>query len=140
MQDESRPKAINDTTMNQDTAARFDREFAPRIAAVIAGLFKQHVRVEVVPYAGAGHPTRVTLTGARLVSPHGYVHPLNVSLTWDSDAINGLMQPDGEARFVRYLTAIPRKMQNWEGGRPIDFGSRAQAEPSILIGGLDFEA
>jgi hypothetical protein len=74
------------------------------------------------------------------VSPHGYVHPLNVSLTWDSDAINGLMQPDGEARFARYLTAIPRKMQNWEGGRPIDFGSRAQAEPSILIGGLDFEA
>jgi hypothetical protein len=126
--------------MNQDSAARFDREFAPRIAAVIADLFKQQLHVEVVPYAGTGHPTRVTLAGDRLVSPHGYAYPLNVSLTWDSDAINGLMQPDGEARFARYLGAIPAKLRNWEGGRPVDFGSRTQAEPSILFGGLDFEA
>ena len=108
MQGETRTKTPHDATMNQDSAARFDREFAPRIAAVIASLFKQHVHVEVVPYAGTGHPTRVTLTGDRLVSPHGYVHPLNVSLTWDSDAINGLMRPDGEARFARYLGALPR--------------------------------
>jgi len=126
--------------MNQDLADRFEREFAPRIAAVIANIFGEHVRVEVIPYAGAGHPTRVRLSGERLANAHGYHYPLNVSLTWDSDAIRGLMQPGGEARFARYLEAVRIKLGNWEGGRPVDFGSRAQAEPAILIGGLDFEA
>jgi hypothetical protein len=129
--------------MNQETARQFDREFAPRIASAIAALFGEHVRVEMMPYEGAGHPTRVKITGDRLPNLHGhedYTHPLNVSLTWDSDAIRGLLQPDGEARFARYLAAIPLKLQNWQGGRAVDFGSRSQAEPAILIGGLDFEA
>jgi len=126
--------------MNQDLADRFEREFAPRIAAMIASIFEQHVRVEVVPYTGAGHPTRVSLSGDRLANTHGYHYPLNVALTWDSDAIRGLMQPGGEARFARYLDALRVKLGNWEDGRAVDFGSRAQAEPAILIGGLDFEA
>ena len=126
--------------MNQDLADRFEREFVPRIAAVIASIFEQRVRVDVIPYAGAGHPTRVSLTGERLANTHGYHYPLDVSLTWDGDAIRELMQPGGEARFARYLDALRVKLGNWQSGRLIDFGSRAQAEPAILIGGLDFEA
>jgi hypothetical protein len=129
--------------MNQETAWRFDQEFAPRIAAAVRRIFSGHVHVEVMPYEGAGHPTRVKITGDRLTNLHGhddYTHPLNVLLTWDSDAIHELMQPGGEARFARYLAAIPGKLQNWEGGRAVDFGSRSQAEPAILIGGLDFGA
>ena len=125
--------------MNQETAARFEREFVPRITATLARIFSERVHVDVIPYGGARHPTRVRITAGILRAGHGYTYPLDVSLTWDSDAIHGLQEPGGEARFARYLDALPRKLDNWQGGRAIDFSSRSQAEPSILIGGLDFE-
>jgi hypothetical protein len=126
--------------MNQETAARFEREFVPRITAALARFFSERVHLEVIPFGGARHPTRVRITADLLSAGHGYTYPLNISLTWDSDAIQGLLEPDGEARFARYLDALSCKLGNWQGGRAIDFGSRSQAEPSILIGGLDFEA
>ncbi|CAG4902156.1 DUF5594 family protein [Paraburkholderia gardini] len=126
--------------MNQETAACFERDFVPRITATLVRIFSQRVHIDVIPYGGALHPTRVRITGDILPAGHGYAHPLNVALTWDSDAIHGLLAPGGEARFARYLAALPRKLDNWQGGRAIDFGSRSQAEPSILLGGLDFEA
>ena len=43
------------------------------------------------------------------------------------------------ARFAGYLAALPGKLRAWQEPRGIDFGSLSQADPAILIGGLDFE-
>ncbi|PLZ03238.1 hypothetical protein CY652_05315 [Burkholderia sp. WAC0059] len=126
--------------MNDDVFRQFETRFAPRIAEHLAGRFGPGVRVEVLPRTGRGHPTRVRIAG----EPHGHRHPypfaLNLSLTWDSDEIDRLMEPDGEARFARYLEATVSKLRAWESVRSVDFASCTQGEPEILIGGLDFEA
>jgi hypothetical protein len=125
--------------MSIEAAHRFEEEFAPRIAARLASQFGPTVHVEVVPREGPGHPTRVRIMGEASEYRHPYVYPLNVSLTWDSDEIERLMEPGGELRFAHYLDATVRKMACWETARPVDFGSRTQGEPEVLIGGLDFE-
>ncbi|MDR3097044.1 MAG: DUF5594 family protein [Paraburkholderia sp.] len=125
--------------MNSAAAHRFEVEFAPRIAAVLASHFGPAVRVEVMPNEGRGHPTRVRVQGMPSELRHPYAYPLNVSLTWDVDEIERLMEPGGEARFEHYLQATVRKMASWETARPVDFSSRTQGEPEVLLGGLDFE-
>jgi hypothetical protein len=125
--------------MSIEAAHRFEEAFAPRIAAQLASQFGPAVHVEVVPREGPGHPTRVRLIGAASEYRHPYVYPLNVSLTWDVDEIEGLMEPGGEARFEHYLVALARKLASWETARPVDFASRTQGEPEVLLGGLDFE-
>jgi hypothetical protein len=125
--------------MRPETIARFDTEFAPRIAATIAGL-DAGVHVEVLPYEGHGHPTRVRVSGKTVEALRHYPHPLNLHLTWDSDEIERLMGEGGQARFDAYLHAIPRKLDAWRNAREIDYRTHSQAEPEILLGGLDFEA
>ncbi|MEM5330025.1 DUF5594 family protein [Paraburkholderia sp. JHI2823] len=125
--------------MSIEAVRRFEEEFAPRIAAKLAKQFGPSVHVDVVPGAGLGHPTSVHLRGLANEHRHPYVYPLNVSLTWDTDEIESLMGPGGEARFEHYLEATVRKMASWESARPVDFASRTQGEPEVLIGGLDFE-
>lgn len=126
--------------MNPQTIARFDREFAPRIAAKIAGLFDTGIQAEVLPYEGHGRPTRVRIWAEPIEALRHYPHKLNLHLTWDSDEIEGLMHEGGEARFASYLAAIPRKLEAWHYARDVDFRSHTQAEPEVLLGGLDFEA
>ena len=125
--------------MDSAAAHRFEEEFAPRIAAILASHFGPSVRVEVLPNEGRGHPTRVRLQGVPSELRHSYSYPLNVSLTWDVDEIERLMEPGGDARFEHYLAATVRKMAAWETARPVDFASRTQGEPEVLLGGLDFE-
>ncbi|RFU46529.1 DUF5594 family protein [Paraburkholderia sp. DHOC27] len=125
--------------MNPETIIRFDTEFAPRIAATIAGL-DPAVRVEVLPYQGHGHPTRVRIFAAPSEALRHYPHALNVHLTWDTDEIERLMGEGGAARFDSYLQAIPRKLDAWRNAREIDFRSHSQGEPEMLLGGLDFES
>lgn len=125
--------------MSIEAAHRFEEEFAPRIAARLARQFGPTVHVDVVPREGRGHPTRVRLIGEASEFRHPYSYPLNVSLTWDVDEIERLMEPDGEVRFAHYLDATVRKMASWEAARLIDFATRTQGEPEVLIGGLDFE-
>ncbi|WP_322103391.1 DUF5594 family protein [Paraburkholderia sp. J41] len=126
--------------MSIDAIHRFEESFAPRIAAALARQFDDAVRVEVVPCEGRGHPTRVLI---RAEPYHGSRHhgsyALNVALTWDVDEIERLLEPDGEARFAHYLDSLERKIKAWESARPIDFASLTQAEPEVLLGGLDFE-
>ncbi|HEV3422737.1 MAG TPA: DUF5594 family protein [Paraburkholderia sp.] len=126
--------------MSPETVARFDTEFAPRIAETIAGLFDTGVHAQVLPYQGHGHPTRVKVTGEPIEALRHYPHKLNLHLTWDSDEIERLMGEGGGVRFAAYLNAIPRKLEAWHNAREVDFRSHTQAEPEILIGGLDFEA
>jgi hypothetical protein len=125
--------------MSHEAVYRFEEEFAPRIAARLAGHFGPAVRVDVVPNEGRGHPTRVRLQGAPSAARHPYPYPLNVSLTWDIEEIERLMEPDGEERFEHYLEATVHKLASWETARPVDFASRTQGEPEVLLGGLDFE-
>jgi len=126
--------------MNPETVARFDTEFAPRIAEKIVGVFATDVHADVLPYGGHGHPSCVRLWAEPIEALRRYPHPLNLHLTWDSDEIERLMGDDGVARFASYLNALPRKLDAWHNAREIDFRSHTQADPEILIGGLDFEA
>jgi hypothetical protein len=132
--------SVMETRMNPDTVARFDHEFAPRIAATIAGLFDPGIHTEVLPWQGHGHPTRVRVWAVPIEALRHYPYPLNLHLTWDSDEIERLMGEGGEARFARYLEALPRKFDAWHSAREVDFRSHTQAEIEMLLGGLDFEA
>jgi len=125
--------------MSIEAFRRFEEEFAPRIAAKLASQLGPSVHIDIVPYEGHGHPTRVRLRGLANEHRHTYSYPLNVSLTWDIDEIERLMEPGGEARFEHYLEATVRKASSWESARAVDFTTRSQGEPEVLIGGLDFE-
>ena len=50
-----------------------------------------------------------------------------------------LFAKGGEVRLAGYLAALPAKLRAWQEPRGIDFRSLSQADPAILIGGLDFE-
>jgi hypothetical protein len=126
--------------MDRHEAARFEAQFAYRIAAKISDLLDRDVHAEVIPGTGAHAVTRVRVYAARSGGEHGYAHPLNLFLTWDEYEIARLFEPDGEARFLRYLEAMSAKLDAWQDARRIDLGSRSQAEPMVLVGGLDFEA
>jgi hypothetical protein len=126
--------------MRPENAARFDAEFVPRIAEAIAACFATTVHTEVQPYGGPGHPTRLRVHAAPLKHIAQFAHPLNLYLTWDSDEIERLMNDEGQARFARYLAALPRKLAAWRYARELDFSSHTQGEPVALIGGLDFES
>ncbi|MBP0608222.1 MULTISPECIES: DUF5594 family protein [Burkholderia] len=125
--------------MQPETARRFDTEFAPRIAQAIAAFFADHVQTDVVPYGGHGHPTRVQIRSAPHEHVSGFVYPLNLELTWDTDEIERLMEPDGPQRFEHYLAALPKKLSAWQSARDIDLASRTQGDPLVRLGGLDFE-
>jgi len=125
--------------MNAQIIQHFEQILAPRIARRLAEQLGPAVRIEIVPYESSAHPTRVRIVGHAFAHRHPYACELNVSLTWDSREIERLMQPDGEARFASYLQALGRKLHGWESARAVDFTSRTQGEPEILIGGLDFE-
>lgn len=124
--------------MSPESAARFDKQFAPRIAEAIAACFATTVHTEVLPYGGHGHPTRVRIHAAPLDALGQYPHPLNLYLTWDSDEIERLMGDEGPTRFANYLAALPRKLTAWTHARELDFLSHTQGEPVTLLGGLDF--
>jgi len=126
--------------MTQEIAQRFEAQFAPRIAESIFGVFAQRIKVEVIANQGNGHPTRVHIHGEPIERAGKFAHPLNAYLTWDGCEIEGLFGADGEAKFARYLAALPNKIFAWQVPRQIDFRSRTQAEVSVLLGGLDFES
>lgn len=128
-------------TLTTDTAARFGAELAPRIVETIAGLYGGRLAACIEPTELPGVPVRVHI-GA-VVPPdlpaRRYPHPLNITLAWDGREVEGLFGADGPARFARYLEALPAKLAAWQEPRQIDLPSRSQADPAVLIGGLDFE-
>jgi hypothetical protein len=129
--------------VKRDNAHRFETEFMPRIVERVARVVDRGVRVDIVSYDDPSSPTRLHVSATRHHSadrPSRYPYDLNVFLTWDDDEIERLFRPDGEARFLRYLDAIPVKLDAWQGVRAIDLASRSQDEPAVLVGGLDFEA
>ncbi len=125
--------------MSHDIAARFDAEFAPRIAEAIASLFKHRIRVEVIADDKPGRPARLRISGEPFDESRRFSHPLNVYLSWDGLEVEALFATGGDAKFEHYLAALAGKIHAWQIPRQIDFGSRSQADPAVLIGGLDFE-
>ncbi|WP_260433442.1 DUF5594 family protein [Burkholderia cepacia] len=92
--------------MSPEIRARFETEFAPRIAARVLGLYQPgDVRVEVVPHDGQGSPTCVDVIG--LTSTVGLPNRLNARLAWRDDAIAALLAEPDRSRFDRYLAALP---------------------------------
>jgi hypothetical protein len=131
--------------LNRQQALRFETEFMPRIVERVARVVDHGVRVEVVPYESPLVPTRLRVSAERAPREGGthrraFPYPLNVFLTWDDDEIERVLAAGGEARFMRYLDAIGAKLDAWQGGREVDLVTRSQAEPSVMLGGLDFEA
>lgn len=125
--------------MNPDVRARFETEFAPRIAARLLGLYRPgEVKVEVVPHDGQGSPTCVDVIG--LTSTVGLPNPLNARLAWRDEAIDDLLAEPDRSRFDRYLAALPVTIERWQMELPVDFSTRTQRDREILIGDLDFDA
>ena len=117
----------------------------PRIVERVARVVDHGVRVAILPYESPLVPTRLHVSAVQTSAEgdghrHVYAWPLNVFLTWDDEEIARLFAAGGEARFVRYLDAIAAKLDAWQGAREVDLATRSQAEPSVLFGGLDFEA
>ncbi|WP_322085342.1 DUF5594 family protein [Burkholderia sp. BCC1999] len=124
--------------MNPDVRARFETEFAPRIAARLRGLYQPgDVRVDVMPPDGQGSPT-VDVIG--LTSTVGLPNRLNARLVWRDDAIADLLAEPDRSRFDRYLAALPVTIERWQMELPVDFSSRTQRDREIVIGDLDFDA
>ncbi|QVN23532.1 DUF5594 family protein [Burkholderia pyrrocinia] len=125
--------------MNPEVRARFETEFAPRIAARLLGLYRPgEVKVDVVPQVGQGSPTCVDVIG--LTSTVGLPNRLNARLAWRDDAIDDLLAEPDRGRFDRYLAALPVTIERWQMELPVDFGTRTQRDREILIGDLDFDA
>ncbi|SPB18613.1 hypothetical protein NOV72_05813 [Caballeronia novacaledonica] len=130
--------------MNPEQTLRFETEFMPRIAERTMRFLGRGVRVEILSYESAAVPTRLHVSADAHQEgdehQHVYPYPLNVFLTWDDEEIERLMSVGGEARFLRYLDAMAAKLDAWQGARDVDLATRSQAQPSVLFGGLDFEA
>jgi hypothetical protein len=131
--------------LNREQALRFETEFVPRIAERVTRAVAHGVRVDIMPYESVRVPTRLHVSAERAPwegDAHRLAHPypLNVFLTWDDEEIERLLDAGGEARFLRYLDAIGAKLDAWQDARDVDLTTRSQAEPSVLFGGLDFEA
>ncbi len=126
-------------SVSQDIAARFNAELAPRIAQTITDLFRGRIQVAVVPDERPGRAARVHLCGEPFDEPRRFAQQLNVYLSWDGLEVEGLFAAGGAEKFEHYLAALPGKMRAWQTPRQIDFGTRSQADPTVLLGGLDFE-
>jgi hypothetical protein len=125
--------------MSPEQNARFEREFAPRLAERIMSLYRKgEVSVDIVPRRGPALPTRIEVSG--VTSEVGLPHRLNVYLAWSDDAIVALLAEADTARFDRYLAALPVTIERWQRELPVDFGTRTQRDPVVMIGDLDFDA
>jgi hypothetical protein len=129
--------------VNREQARKFETEFLPRIVEQVTRVLDRRVRVAIVSSDHPNLPARLHVSAARHDvggTTHRYPYDLNVYLTWDDDEIARLFGPGGEARFMRYLDSIGKKLDAWQGVREVDLLSRSQGEAAVLIGGLDFEA
>ncbi|SPA26351.1 conserved hypothetical protein [Cupriavidus taiwanensis] len=124
--------------MTTDFFARFEAECLPRIVDAIG---QQHRRLQLqpLPADGPGMPPRLRMTAEGPPELRRHPYALDVTLAWDGLEVQRLFAAGGEARFAGYLAALPSKLRAWQEPRGIDFRSLSQADPRILIGGLDFE-
>ncbi|TPQ33186.1 DUF5594 family protein [Cupriavidus pinatubonensis] len=124
--------------MIPDLFARFEIECLPRIVDTIRRLHRR-VQLHTLPADAPNVPARLQLTGGGPPELQRYPFVLDITLAWDGLEVQRLFGAGGEARFDAYLVALPGKLRAWQEPRGIHFDSLSQVDPSILIGGLDFE-
>ncbi|RDK12098.1 DUF5594 family protein [Cupriavidus lacunae] len=124
--------------MATDFFARFEAEYLPRIVAAI-GQHDRRVQLHTLPAETSGRPARLRMTGDGPPDLRRHPYALDITLAWDGLEVQRLFAAGGDARFAGYLTALPSKLRAWQEPRGIDFRTLSQADPQILIGGLDFE-
>ncbi|MGO4415502.1 DUF5594 family protein [Cupriavidus sp. KB_39] len=120
-------------------AQRFNAEFLPRIIARIHALSRGTLQTEVRPADRPHLPACLRVSGAARAGGGRYAHPLDITLSWDGYEVERLFEIGGETRFAAYLEALPAKLDAWQDARQLDLNTRTQADPAVLIGGLDFE-
>lgn len=125
--------------MTTNFLARFESECIPRIIEAITGLYRHRVQLEVLPPEKPDRPARVRIYGDGPAELRRYACPLDITLAWDGLEVETLFSTGGDKRFADYLAALPGKLRAWQEPRRIDFGSLSQADPTVLIGGLDFK-
>lgn len=119
--------------MDDQQWARFETEFAARIADKIGSLYDaSQISVAVAPRRD-GHPAAVHIWAASKESTTGYPFLLNAYLVWRERAIEDLITRADPGYFEAYLNSVPRKMEEWMTKLPIDFGSRTQRESMVLV-------
>lgn len=125
--------------MHPDPAHRFNTELLPRIAQRVLQFSRGTLQAHILPAVSPDQPARLRVTA--LARPDGgrYAHPLDITLSWDGLEVGRLFATGGEVRFAEYLDALPAKLDAWQEPRQLDLRSRTQADPEVLIGGLDFE-
>lgn len=126
-------------TLTTDFIARFEADCIPRIVEAIVRLYPHRLQVEVLPGLRTGWPARVRIQGKGAPELQRFTYPLDVTLAWDGLEVESLFAANGEQRFASYLDALPAKLLAWQEPRQLDWSSLSQADPSVLIGGLDFE-
>ncbi|MBY4771903.1 DUF5594 family protein [Burkholderia ambifaria] len=114
--------------MNDGQWARFEDDFAIRIAERIGRLYHPSVVSVDVVLHGDGLPARVRIVSKSQAGETGFPHLLNLYLVWREGAIEKPMAETNPSYFEAYLDSIPIEMQQWMKDRPVDFGSRTQRE------------
>jgi len=120
-------------------AHRFNTELLPRIAERVQALSRGMLHADVLPSASPDQPARLHIWAVARAGGGRYAHPIDITLSWDSYEVDRLFATGGDLRFAEYLDALPGKLDAWQEARQVDFSSRTQAEPTVLLGGLDFE-
>jgi len=125
--------------MHPIPAQRFNTELLPLIVERVQSIAHGTLHAEVLPTASPDQPARVRIWAAARAGEGRYAHPIDITLSWDSYEVDRLFATGGDLRFAEYLDALPGKLDAWQEARQVDFSSRTQAEPTVLLGGLDFE-
>lgn len=125
--------------MHPIPAQRFNAELLPRIVERVQLLSHGTLHTEILPPEAADQPARLRVWAPARPNGGRYAYPLDITLAWDGFEVDRLFASGGELRFAEYLEALPAKLHAWQEPRQIDFNSRSQADPTVLIGGLDFE-
>ena len=120
-------------------AQRFNSDLLPRIAERVQRLSRGTLHADILPAAAADQPACLRVWSPARAGGGRYAYPIDITLSWDSFEVDRLFASGGDVRFDAYLDALPAKLDAWQEPRQIDFNSRTQAEPRVLIGGLDFE-
>lgn len=125
--------------MTPEQHERFETDYAPRIVERLLSLYRHgDVKVSVVPRDPQGRPASISVIG--ITSEVGLPNRLNAFLAWSDDAIERLLAEPDRSRFDRYLAALPVKIEQWQMELPVDFSTRTQRDPEIMISDLDFDA
>lgn len=120
-------------------AQRFNSYLLPRIVERVRHLSHGTLHADIVPAPASDQPACLRVWSPARAGGGRYAYPIDITLSWDSFEVDRLFCSGGDVRFDAYLDALPAKLDAWQEPRQIDFNSRTQAEPRVLIGGLDFE-